>query len=120
MQNNTNKSEENTMNYFDIIVIVIGALDILAGLASIFTGRIYMMGSAGKYTEESLSRYARPLGFINLLTGAGLVCLKLLTGKIAFSESFQVQTGLVVLIGTAIIATVIAIAKKNVLVKKAN
>jgi len=100
------------MDFFDIIIIVLGAINVLAGLASLVTGKVYLMGSsAAKYTEESLKKYARPYGITTILVGVGFIALQLIK-----SESFPV--GAVIMIVCCVAALVISIMNRKVLVKK--
>jgi len=107
------------MNSFDIIIIALGAFNILTGLASLVTGKLYMMGSsAAKYTDESLARYARPNGLMSLLTGIGLVALHLIKTELKITESFHVEWGLVILVAACAVTIVIYLANRKVLVRK--
>jgi len=100
------------MDAFDIIIVVLGALNVLAGLASLVTGKVYLMGSsAAKYTEESLKKYARPYGLTTILVGAGFIAYQLIK-----CESFPV--GAVILLVCCVAGLIISIANRKVLVKK--
>jgi len=107
------------MNSFDIIIIALGAFNILTGLASLVTGKLYMMGSsASKYTDESLARYARPNGLMSLLTGVGLVALHLVRTELKVTESFHVEWGLVIMVAMCAVTVAIYFTSRKVLVRK--
>lgn len=99
------------MQVYDYFFLVLGAVLILAGLASLVTGKIYLMGGnpASKYTEESLAKYARPHGISNILLGAGFVLEHVFSNEV---------TGLIACGVCLVLACVIVIVSKKVLVKK--
>ena len=107
------------MQTSDMIFIILGAINILGGLASIFTGKVYMMGSAAsRYTDESLKKYARPHGITYVLFGIGLVCSELLKEQKFNIGSLEVPVGLAVLVIAIILGLVVYLATKKILVKK--
>jgi len=96
----------------DIIVIVLSSMTILLGLASLITGKVYTWGSlASKYTDESLRKYARPSGLMNILIGSGVLVFHLLN-----DNSFT--AGAVIMLVCLVAALVIGIMNRKVLVKK--
>jgi len=100
------------MKSYDYISIAISAYLIIVGLATLFTGKVYTMGSsAAKYTEESLKKFTKPLGLSNLVGGIGLLAYDLLQDK-------HFEIGLIVMAVLIIISLVIYFMGKKVLVKK--
>lgn len=71
--------EITSNNVFEIVLILWGLYDILMGMAGFFTGKIYINAKAltQKYTEESLSNYAKPYGVFNALMGLAVIVLGL-------------------------------------------
>jgi len=107
------------METIDILFLAIGAVHALGGLASIITGKVYLMGrSAEKYTDESLQKYARPYGLLNLISGLGLVLMPLLNGGLFKIGSYEVSTGVAVMVAALVICLIIGLTTRNILVKK--
>lgn len=105
------------MSITEIIFVMMGVYMVLKGLASLFTGKVYSTFS-GKYTEESLARYARPLGCANLLIGAGIVAHNLVKTHLFTLGGISMSIGLTALIVCGVVGIIILIASNKLLVKR--
>jgi len=107
------------MEKMDFIFLALGVLNMLAGIASLWSGKVHLMGSsASKYTDESLKKYARPLGVMNLFAGLGLIASSLLKDELFNLGFYSVKNGMVILVGALLISLTVYVASRKILVKK--
>lgn len=105
----------------DIFSLILGAVLLIEGLATLVTKKHYTMGrSADKYTEESLKKFIVPAGIVNVLMGLGIL------GQYVINDVMKVETtfaglklGWWVSIGAIVIGLILYFAiGKKILVKK--
>jgi len=108
------------MDFIEIMFMAFGSLAILAGIASLVTGKIYLAGSEmGKYTEKSLRRYAPVWSVCNILCGLGIIAFQLFKHTTAFAVgSVSVSIGLLALAAAFVVITAIYTGTKSILVRK--
>jgi len=108
------------MDFVEIMFMAFGAVALLAGIASLVTGRIYMSGSGmNRYTEESLRRYVPVWGICNMICGIGIVAFQLFKHNTAFAVgSVSFSIGLLALTAAFVVIVAIYSGTKTMLVKK--
>ena len=111
-------------NVTSIVLLLVGLYDLFAGLLGMIQGKIYINAKnyTNRYTEESLLRFARPFGLVNVLLGlsiaAGSLCNLRDFAPLSFFNNINRGAFYGVLAGLCVLAIVILVIAQKKLVKK--